>query len=79
MIVSTAAWSVSRLDRSMSRVFEVVAAFVGLDGSDEAADMAANVVDRALLGGAHPSLDPAEVLFDPRVYCRPPERLSRIC
>ena len=50
--------------RSVSGVLEIVAAFVALDGCDEAADMAANVVDRALLGGAHPVLDFGEGLFD---------------
>src|ERR1700743_3667909 len=61
---TSARWSVSRFDGSVSGVFEVVAAFVGLDGCDEAADMAANVVDGALLGGAHPVLDLGEGLFD---------------
>ena len=45
-------------------IFEVVAAFVRLDGCDEIADMAAYIVDAALLGGAHPVLDLGEGLFD---------------
>jgi hypothetical protein len=56
--------SISPFDRSVSGVFEVIAAFVGLDSCDETADMATYVVDVALLGGAHPVLDLGEGLLD---------------
>jgi hypothetical protein len=53
--------SVSRFDGSVSGFFKVVAAFVGLDGCDKAADMAAYIVAAALLREAHQCLILAKV------------------
>jgi hypothetical protein len=44
--------SVSRFGESGSGVFDVVAAVAVLDGCDEAADVAADGIDGALLDGA---------------------------
>ena len=54
----------SRFGGSVSGVGEVVAAFVGLDGGEEAAEMSPGVLGGSFLRGAHPMFDLGEGLLD---------------
>lgn len=56
--------SVPVFGRSVSGIFEVVGAFVGLDGCDEVADMSPGVLEAPFPGVAHRVVDPGECLFD---------------
>ena len=57
-------WSVSFFDGSVSGVSEVVVAFGGIDGFDQAADVSPGMFDGSLLSGTHPVFDLGESLLD---------------
>ena len=55
---------VSFFDGSVSGVSEVVVAFGGIDGVDQAADVSPGIFDGSLLSGTHPVFDLGESLLD---------------